>query len=282
MPRPPLPLTLLKGAFLSPLKHPGTGHGNGGPRLRDRARATPGRADAYRRVCGFAPTGEPPGDTLPLPYPHVLAFPLTTRLMAARAFPLPLLGLVHTSIEVVRHRALRPTDDLGLTAYVEKLAPHRRGTEATLTVEATVDGTIAWESRSTYLARHETGATAPPRQGPGDEPPLPVEARWRLAAGLGRRYAAVSGDRNPIHLHPLTARPFGFPRPIAHGMWTFARCLAEYGPTGTEPVRVTARFRAPVLLPATVTYGRRGQHFELRDSTGRPHVRGRVEPLGGR
>ncbi|QDQ13019.1 MaoC/PaaZ C-terminal domain-containing protein [Streptomyces spectabilis] len=280
MPRPPLPLTLLKGAFLSPLKRPGTGHGNGGPRLRDRARATPGRADAYRRVCGFAPTGEPPGDTLPLPCPHVLAFPLTTRLMAARAFPLPLLGLVHTSIEVVQRRALRLTDELDLTAYVEKLTPHRRGTKATIAVEATVDGTVAWESRSTYLARHRTPPTA--GRSRDDDPPLPARAKWRLAADLGRRYAAVSGDRNPIHLHPLTARPFGFPRPIAHGMWTFARCLAEYGGPGTEPVRVTAEFRAPVLLPATVTYGRQGQDFELRDSTGRPHLRGRVEPLGGR
>ncbi|MFI8926698.1 MaoC/PaaZ C-terminal domain-containing protein [Streptomyces sp. NPDC053474] len=272
----PLPLTLLKGALLSPFKRPGTGH-PGPPGRQGRARIAPGRVDAYRRICGFAPTGA----TVPLPYPHVLAFPLTTRLLAARAFPLPLLGLVHTSIEVVRHRAPRLTDELDLTAYVERLTPHHRGTEATVALEAAVAGTVLWESRSTYLARHRTPTTAPGRS-PGAEPPLPTGARWHLAAGLGRRYGAVSGDRNPIHLHPLTARPFGFPRAIAHGMWTFARCLAEYGLDDTEPVRVTAGFRAPVLLPATVTYGRRGQDFELRDSAGRPHLRGRVEPLAGR
>ncbi|WP_172385735.1 MaoC/PaaZ C-terminal domain-containing protein [Streptomyces sp. MNP-20] len=276
MPPVPLTLTLLKGTLLSPFKRPGTGH-PGPPGRQGRARIAPGRVDAYRRVCGF----DPAGATLPLPYPHVLAFPLTTRLMAAGAFPLPLLGLVHTSIEVVQRSALRLTDDLACTAYVEKLTPHRRGTEATLTVEAAVDGAVAWESRSTYLARHRT-TTAAPGRSPGEEPALPVGARWRLAADLGRRYGAVSGDRNPIHLHPLTARPFGFPRAIAHGMWTFARCLAEYGLDDTGPVRVTAAFRAPVLLPATVTYGRRGQDFELRDSTGRPHLRGRVEPLAGR
>ncbi|WP_030685409.1 MaoC/PaaZ C-terminal domain-containing protein [Streptomyces sp. NRRL B-1347] len=277
MPWPPLPLTLLKGALLSPFKRPGTGRSDA-PGLRARARAAPGRVEPYRRVCGFAPTG----DTVPLPYPHVLAFPLTTRLLAARAFPLPLLGLVHTSIEVVQHRAPRLTDELDLTAYVAGLAPHHRGTQATLAVAAAVGGAVVWESRSTYLARHRTGTTAAPRRSRGDEPPLPARAEWRLAADLGRRYAAVSGDRNPIHLHPLTARPFGFPRAIAHGMWTFARCLAEYGPAGTEPVRVTAEFRAPVPLPSTVTYGCQGQDFELRDSTGRPHLRGRVEPLAGR
>ena len=55
-------------------------------------------------------------------------------------------------------------------------------------------------------------------------PPGGVE--WRLPGDLGRRYAAVSGDRNPIHLYALTAKAFGFPRQIAHGMWSKARCLA--------------------------------------------------------
>ncbi len=49
---------------------------------------------------------------------------------------------------------------------------------------------------------------------------------WKLAGDLGRRYGAVSGDRNPIHLYPLTAKAFGFPTNIAHGMWTLARSLS--------------------------------------------------------
>ena len=88
---------------------------------------------------------------------------------------------------------------------------------------------------------------------------MPAVAEWRLAGDVGRRYGAVSGDRNPIHLHPLAARLFGFPRAIAHGMWTVARCLAEHGTPPATLVR--AEFRAPVPLPGTVTYaadGRRG------------------------
>src|SRR6266487_1403229 len=56
--------------------------------------------------------------------------------------------------------------------------------------------------------------------GDGPEP----HVVWELPADLGRRYAAVSGDRNPIHLYRLTAWLFGFRRPIAHGMWAAARC----------------------------------------------------------
>jgi acyl dehydratase len=104
--------------------------------------------------------------------------------------------------------------------------------------------------------------------------PLPAVAEWRLAEDVGRRYAAASGDRNPIHLHPLTARLFGFPRAIAHGMWTVARCLAAHGTPDSCHVR--ARFRAPVLLPGTVTYAARDGRFELRGREDRIHLTGDV------
>jgi acyl dehydratase len=232
------------------------------------------RLVAYERVCGF-PTGE---DALPVTYPHVLGFPLAMRLMSGRDFPLPLMGLVHTSVGIVRHTALPATGAYELAVHIAGLAPHRRGTEATVVTEARLDGDLVWESRSTYLARHRTGEAAEPRKEP--PPALPVVAEWRPAADVGRRYGAASGDRNPIHLHPLTARLFGFPRAVAHGMWTVARCLAAHGTPGSAVVR--AEFRAPVLLPGTVTYGADGTgRFELRGAQGRRHLTGEVRPLTG-
>ncbi|MGW0708646.1 MaoC family dehydratase [Streptomyces sp. NPDC002643] len=227
------------------------------------------RLAAYERVCGF-PTGE---DAVPLTYPHVLGFPLAMRLMSDRAFPLPLLGLVHTSIEITRRRPLPATGEYELSVYVAELRPHRRGTEAVVVTELR-DGRedpeeVGWESRSTYLARHRVGDAAVKERTRGSSP-LPAVAEWRLAGDVGRRYGAVSGDRNPIHLHALTARLFGFPRAIAHGMWTVARCLAQHGTPPATLVR--AEFKAPVPLPSTVTYaaeGRAGGDFELRSGGGR-------------
>jgi acyl dehydratase len=77
-------------------------------------------------------------------------------------------------------------------------------------------------------------------------------AVWRVPADTGRRYAAVSQDRNPIHLYPLTARMFGFKTAIAHGMWTTARVLAELAPRLPGAFTVDVAFGAPVPLPATV------------------------------
>ncbi|MEU0759085.1 MaoC/PaaZ C-terminal domain-containing protein [Streptomyces microflavus] len=279
-----LSASLVRGAVTSPFKHPGR---PGATLPTDRltlpaAPAAPGPLAAYRDICGFPAPGSGP---LPLTYPHVLAFPLAMRLMTARRFPLPVVGLVHTWIEIVARRPVQSDEPLELTVYAEELTPHRRGTEVTMVTEARLAGALVWESRSGYLSRHATNATGSTREADGS-PTLPAVAEWRLPGDLGRRYGAVSGDRNPIHLHPLTARLFGFPRAIAHGMWTVARCLAEADEQPGEIRSVRADFRAPVLLPATVTYAAdpTGNAFALRSEsssgsgtgTGRVHLTGAV------
>ncbi|MDL2081549.1 MaoC/PaaZ C-terminal domain-containing protein [Streptomyces sp. GXMU-J15] len=272
---PALAPVFARGAVLSPFKRPRPeAEFPRTPLVLPGLRVDLSRLAAYERVCGVA-TGE---DALPLTYPHVLGFPLAMRLMSGRDFPLPLLGLVHTSIEITARERLAVHDSYEIAVYVQGLAPHRRGTQATLVTELRGSGGKAvWESRSTYLARHRTqeggdGTSVREERVPGVL--LPVVAEWRLGGDVGRRYAAVSGDRNPIHLHPLTARPFGFPRAIAHGMWTVARCLAAYGAPAVA--HVTAEFRAPVGLPGVVRYGSEPGRFELRGETGRLHVLGRV------
>ncbi|MEV1068300.1 MaoC/PaaZ C-terminal domain-containing protein [Streptomyces sp. NPDC050263] len=276
---PSLGPLLARGALLSPFKRPRPGAAFAGERLVvPDLRVDVDRLSCYERVCGFA-TG---GDGLPITYPHVLGFPLAMRIMSGRDFPLPLLGLVHTSIDITRHGATAATGVYELSVHVAGLAPHRRGTEAVVVTELREAGdggeAVVWESTSTYLARHRA-EPAPAAEPQPPQEPLPVLDEWRLAADVGRRYGAVSGDRNPIHLHPLTARLFGFPRAIAHGMWTVARCLAAHG--APPAVHAHADFRAPVLLPGTVAFASDGERFELRGTgeTDRVHVSGRTAPL---
>jgi len=44
----------------------------------------------------------------------------------------------------------------------------------------------------------------------------------------------------------------GFPRAMAHGMWTSARTLGLLGPRTAGPSRSRVWFDKPVLLPSTV------------------------------
>jgi acyl dehydratase len=289
---PALAPLLARGALRSPFKRPRPDAPFPRTRLELPAvRVDLARLAAYERVCGF-PTGD---DALPITYPHVLGFPLAMNLMSSGDFPLPLLGLVHTSIDITRYTVLPATGAYELAARVALLTPHRRGTEAVVITEMRAGRAVVWESTSTYLARHRTtgrsdGRTDGPADGRGagargagargqERGPLPVVDEWRLAGDVGRRYGAASGDRNPIHLSPLAARLFGFPRAIAHGMWTVARCLAAHGAPDAALVR--AEFRAPLLLPGTVAYAADDiGRFELRDTSGeRTHLVGEVLPL---
>ena len=82
--------------------------------------------------------------------------------------------------------------------------------------------------------RDDRQRRAPDRAG---SRPRPVPRSGGCASDLGRQYAAVSGDRNPIHLFDLTAMPLGFRHHIAHGMWSKARCLAELAEPAARRVR---------------------------------------------
>jgi len=216
----------------------------------------------YARVCGFDLR-----DALPPTYPHVLAFPLHMDAISDGRFPFAPAGIVHIANRIVQHRPLSLTESLALRVTATGPEPHRRGRTFTLVTEVRVGDELAWEGFATMLKRGR-GAEDAPREPEFEDPP--VTARWRVPGDLGRRYAAVSGDRNPIHLHPLTARAFGFPRAIAHGMWTKARCLAAL----RLPDALTAdvRFKKPVLLPSTVTFGEADGRFAVHG-----HLEGTLE-----
>lgn len=238
--------------------------------------------DAYAAVCGF-----PRKDTVPLPYPHLLAFGLHMAIMGDPAFPYPAIGTVHLENTITAHRAITVGETLDVETSVGTPRPHTKGTllDFVTTVTATSDTSDAeetvWESTSTYLRRGRGDAGAAAGLTIGGAPTGGVE--WRLPADLGRRYAAVSGDHNPIHLYPLTAKALGFRRQIAHGMWTLARSVAAIENRLPDAVTVEVAFKKPVFLPGTVAFADAaadGVHtFALTDPRdGSPHLVGRATP----
>lgn len=245
---------------------------------------------AYAKVCGFALR-----DHLPPTYPHVLAFPLHMAVMADGDFPFGAVGLVHVENRIEQHRRIGLGEEMTIRVQPTKLQPHPKGRTFSLLTEVSVGGETAWESESTMLRRgkaseaapsddkpaahHETGEITP-KVDAGEQ----AAATWKLGGDLGRRYAAVSGDRNPIHMHSLTAKPLGFPGAIAHGMWTKARCLAALESRLPEAFAVDVRFRKPILLPGRVEFVSAGEGdeiaFAVRDAKRQtPHLDGRVRPL---
>lgn len=242
---------------------------------------------AYARLCGFTL-----GSALPLTYPHLLGFPLQMALLADRRFPFPATGLVHVANAVTQHVPLPVGVPLDVTVHADGPRTHPRGRVVDLVTSVSRAGepSTAWTSMSTYLRRVRSPSTPtsdafPTAQQAGRgredvtslaEERLTPAAVWRLPGDLGRRYAAISGDRNPIHLSAVTAKAFGFPRAIAHGMWTAAAVIASLEARLSDAVHVDVRFKTPVLLPSTVELATRCRenalHAELRSRSGRLHL----------
>jgi hypothetical protein len=224
----------------------------------------------YDRVCGI-----PFGDEVPTTYPHIVAFPLAMQLMTDRSFPFPVIGMVHIENQIERIRPIQQQEWLTMRVRADDLRPHDKGTQFDIVAEASVGEEPVWRERSTYL--HKSGGSGGEKKKNGARPPEPRET-WDIPGDIGRAYAAVSGDRNPIHMHPLSARLFGMPGAIAHGMWLKARCLAELRddlPEGSYAV--SARFMVPLKIPATVAFStQQGGAFAVHDAeSGKPHLVGR-------
>lgn len=243
--------------------------------VRRGVRVDAAHVSAYAQVCGF-----PRRDALPLPYPHLLAFPLHLALMTDAEFPFPALGTVHVENVISARRALSIEDSLDIDVRVSSLRPHPKGQTYDLLTLVSCQGNAVWEERSTMLVRGPGDPDA--AAGRLDLPPVPPSGVvWRLPGSLGRQYAAVSGDQNPIHLYPLTARAFGFSRPIAHGMWSLARCVAAVENRLPAAVRLEVAFKTPIRLPGSVAVGTRvdrgGAAFSLTNPRTRaPHLIGRA------
>lgn len=240
-----------------------------------------------------APLHEGPGGTEAFSgYLHALAFPVAMSVLTRPDFPLPVLGMVHLANEVEHLAPVAVGEELAVTAHAERLRPHRAGAQVDVVVRlARGDGEDVWTGRSVYLAKGVRVPGAVPDPARREFAPPTPTGIWRLPAGTGRDYAAVSGDWNPIHLFAPTARALGAKGPIAHGMYTASRALAGVGVPAGTPLRWTVEFAVPVPLPGTVAVAvhddGRGPRWQGSRYAGwdprrrRPHFTGAVERLGG-
>jgi MaoC like domain len=244
--------------------------------------ADPAAVAAYAKVCGFALR-----DHLPPTYPHVLAFPLHMAVMADGGFPFGAVGLVHVENRIEQHRRIGLGEELTIRVRPTKLQPHPKGRTFSLLTEVEIGGERAWKSTSTILRRQQPADGPKSRREDDKSAHRRAGVEWRLGGDLGRRYASVSGDRNPIHMHSLTAKPLGFPGAIAHGMWTKARCLAALESRLPDAFAVDVRFRKPILLPGRVEFSSAAEGeeiaFEVRAAERQtPHLDGLVRPLAAK
>jgi hypothetical protein len=210
-----------------------------------------GQLARYNALLGFAP------DALPVSFYYLPTQRAHLATMLDGAFPFRLAGMIHVENDIRELRRPDRAQPIDLATRVVIEPPTENGARyCELHTVGTQREAPVFECRSRYLAlrakpRAEGGertgaeATAPAAAQPAGE--------WSLMVDAGRRYASVSGDWNPIHLWPWSARLLGMKAPIIHGMHTVSKACAllEQG-QGRRVTAMTARFRAPIPLPSRV------------------------------
>jgi len=241
------------------------------------------KLDKFNAVCGFEPS-----NNIPMPYPHIMAFALHMQLMLHERFPFAPMGAVHVRNRIRQQRALRCDELLDFEVRQGAAEQVEKGYEVSLITEVRVAGELVWDDLSVMLIRKQGNGIRKEKTSDRATPEMPESVQWALAANKGREYAAASGDYNPIHLYPVTAKLMGFKRQIMHGMWSKSRTIAHLLPAEHEgPASVSVAFKLPIFLPGTVTLfynngdGQRCD-FELKDAAGeKPHLSGQLSLTEG-
>lgn len=235
----------------------------------------------YRKICKFLNDGR-----VPVTYFAVLSQTLQMNMMAKEDFPFAMLGLVHVSNSVTQYRPIFDSEIGQMSVHLQNLSEHDKGQTFDFITKVTIDDELVWEGVSTYLSRQKRPSTAQkPKTSPTNETEPMGELISTIDVGedIGRRYAFISGDFNPIHLHPLSAKAFGFPRAIAHGMWSKARSLSQFHDL-PRAYRVDVSFKAPIILPSKVRLVAKdtqtGKNFALYASgSDKAHLIGQISYL---
>ncbi len=264
-------------------KRPGLKEGQSIPRIDARStgmRIDMGRLKRYREVCGFGLS-----DQLPLTYLHIMAFPLHMEVLVHESFPLKAIGLVHIRNEITELKPVNTQMTLDCHVWVEGHREVEAGIEFDVHTEFSSGGELVWKGLMTTLRRGGSSEKSTAKKKRTAAKPLGKNLlieNWKVAENMGRRYAGVSGDRNPIHLYPFTAKTLGFKSHIVHGMWTKARTMAALEPMRPDgPVKLSVQFKVPIFLPAKVQLQalrtNNGCKFEVRDGNGeKPHMTGEL------
>lgn len=205
-------------------------------------------------------------------YVQVLSLPMQLQMMVDKTFPFKPIGLVHLANEVTIEQLPLVGQDIDIVCYFGETYRHKRGIVFSVVTEARRQGKTMIKASSYYLSRHASEATKHScelltfsegqfmQTEAVDEAQHSCETvdRFFFGTDVGRKYAKVSGDYNPIHLWPITANLFGFKQAIAHGMLTKAQVISALFKRDGDLLRrinnegkaeVKAVFKAPIMLP---------------------------------
>jgi len=196
-------------------------------------------------------------------YSFVVGYQHLGQLLLQSGMPDGLFGLIHTKALFQRHHRHDWRKPFNLVMALASIEQTEKGNLYSIDIEF-------WqEDRLTLVNRNEILAKSKGYQGKNQQSAYSEIAGDFIGADqingkLARRYAQVSKDYNPIHLHHLSARMFGMKTSLIHGMynvhWSLFQLESQL-PNDVKKVEVS--FFKPCFIPS---------HIELVQLTRQQYV----------
>jgi len=196
------------------------------------------------------------GQQVPLTYFYLLAQRAQIALMLDARFPHAIPGLIHTCNKIRFHGVYQEGIPLGVEVSVLSIRRADGAKSIVFSVDMSQGGRriVGCVSEYRIPRRPRHNPAGQPR--PETFPETFLQEDWAFEKSRCRRYAMISSDFNPIHLSSLLARTFGFPRAIAHGMYSVGRAAVSIERhTGRPLIELTAYFRRPILVASKASFG---------------------------
>ncbi|XP_050402639.1 3-hydroxyacyl-thioester dehydratase X [Patella vulgata] len=213
----------------------------------------------YKQVCCCE-------EVIPLCFLESLFMPSLVNLTVNPMFKLSPLGLIHLRQTITVHDSLERllNAEFDLESRIKEYRLVSRGVEVDVFISVITDtGFCIWEGLVTLLSRNtstqRSGGNKNINKQNNDREPKPDNlVLVDVPSDNGIKYARASGDWNPHHIYPWSARLLGYRKPIAHGMWILSKTISlitQDKVPQNYPLNIEAMFKRPLFMPGQAIIG---------------------------
>ncbi|UCG02898.1 MAG: MaoC family dehydratase N-terminal domain-containing protein [Candidatus Heimdallarchaeota archaeon] len=198
---------------------------------------------------------------IPPLFPVTMFIDPMIQIVSDETLNLDILRMVHGEQEILYHRSLRPREKIKTKVELDSIDSKKAGDILWAKMMGYTGEELVFEMRAGLFFKKPTKGkklSEPKIKESSTEREIVVKQQMKVTSDQSVRYAAASGDENPIHVDKEIAIAAGLPDIILHGLCTLAFAtqaivdnLADGDPTRVK--RIKTRFSKPVFMNDTLT-----------------------------
>jgi acyl dehydratase len=198
---------------------------------------------------------------IPVLFPVTMTIAPLKEMVKDDTLNLDITRMIHGEQEVLYFRPLRPWDKIKTKLELESIDNKESGDILWLKTSGRTEDELVFEMRAGIFfkkMRKRSRPVKPRMKEESIEKQIIINKQMKVTSDQSVRYAAASGDENPIHLDKDIALKVGLPNIILHGLCTLAFAIqaivdgiARGDPTKVKGVKT--RFSKPVFMNNTLT-----------------------------